>query len=92
MEPWRSMSEFQFETDDGELVCVNYSGRLIPGAGPFTMDRSKRGAIDPATYYFRTAPMFETGSVKYGWMNNIVAVGVGWLTETGVAYSVYEIN
>ena len=47
--------------------------------------------IDPSEYYFRTTPVFETGSEKYGWLNRIVAVGVGRRTETGVAYTVYEI-
>jgi hypothetical protein len=33
--------------------------------------------VDPGEYYFRTAPVFETGDARYGWLNNIVAVGVG---------------
>ncbi len=35
------------------------------------------GAVDPASYYFRIAPMFETAAPKYDWLNRILAVGVG---------------
>ena len=57
----------------------------------FAMDRSERTEVDPANYYFRTLPTYETGSEKYGWLNNIVAVGVGRITEKGVGFSVYEV-
>ncbi len=65
-------------TDDGELIYSAYRGIL-------------RGAPDSPDFYFRTAPMYETASEKYGWLNRVVAVGVGALTPTGVSYSVYEI-
>ncbi len=65
-------------TDDGELIYTTYRGIL-------------RGSPDSPDFYFRTAPMYETGSEKYGWLNQIVAVGVGRLTPTGVSYSVYEV-
>ncbi len=64
-------------TDDGELIYTTYRGIL-------------RGSPD-SPGYFRTAPMYETASEKYGWLNQIVAVGVGKLTATGVSYSVYEV-
>ncbi len=65
-------------TDDGELIYTTYRGII-------------RGALDSPEFYFRTAPMYETGSEKYGWLNGIVAVGVGKLTPAGVSYSVYEV-
>ena len=33
--------------------------------------------VAPAEYYFRTSPVFETGSEKYSRLNRLVAVGVG---------------
>lgn len=30
--------------------------------------------VDPAKYYFRAMPVFETGAAKYDWLNRIVAV------------------
>ncbi len=76
---------------DGYLVYVYYRGILH--APPDIMQRMRQGErdIDPSRYYFRTTPVFETASEKHGWLNRIVAVGVGRRTQTGVAYSVYEI-
>jgi hypothetical protein len=48
-------------------------------------------AVDPAAYYFRTVPLFETLAAKYAWLSRIVAVGVGERTPTGPVYSVYEV-
>jgi hypothetical protein len=47
--------------------------------------------LDRSRYYFRVAPFFETASETYHWLNRTVAVGVGWLTKTGVAYDVHEV-
>jgi hypothetical protein len=77
-------------TDDGHLIYVTYRG--IIHSSPDVTQRMARGeAVDPSEYYFRTAPFFETGSEKYGWLNRLVAVGVGERTPTGVAYMVYAI-
>lgn len=65
-------------TGDGELIYTTYRGII-------------RGAPDSPDFYFRTAPMYETASEKYGWLNQIVAVGVGKLTPKGVSYSVYQV-
>ncbi|HEV2055599.1 MAG TPA: DUF3237 domain-containing protein [Methylomirabilota bacterium] len=77
-------------TDDGHLIYVSYRG--IADISPAVFQRLLRGeAVDPAEYYFRTTPVFETGSEKYGWLNRIVTVGVGTRTPTGVGYIVYAI-
>ena len=64
-------------TDDGHLIYTSYTGRAHGGGTP--------------EFYFRVTPYYETSSEKYGWLNRIVAVGVGSITPTGVAYNVYEI-
>ena len=78
-------------TDDGHLIYVSYRGIL--DAPPAILQRLQQGErdIDPSQYYFRTTPVFETGSEKYGWLNRIVAVGIGSRTPTGVAYAIYAI-
>ena len=48
-------------------------------------------AVDPSEYYFRTTPVFETASEKYGWLNRLLAVGVGQFLPPGVAYKVDAI-
>ncbi len=63
-------------TDDGHLIYVSYRG--IVSASPEVKERIKDGKkADPSEIYFRTTPLFETGSEKYGWLNRIVTVGVG---------------
>jgi hypothetical protein len=47
--------------------------------------------VDPARYYFRTNPLFETGADRYAWLNDIVCVGSGYLVEGGIAYKVAEV-
>ncbi|MDD5169684.1 MAG: DUF3237 domain-containing protein [Syntrophales bacterium] len=77
-------------TDDGHLIYVSYRG--IVSVPPEVMQRLARGEeVDPSEIYFRTTPVFETGSEKYGWLNRIVAVGVGKRTPTAVEYTVYAI-
>lgn len=78
-------------TDDDHLIYTSYRGILY--AQPDIMQRMRQGErdIDPSEYYFRTTPVFETGSEKYDWLNRIVSVGIGRRTATGVAYTVYAI-
>lgn len=78
-------------TDDGALIYVTYRG--ISTMAPEVRQRILMGeAVDPAEYYFRTTPMFETAAVKYAWLNKLIAVGVGRRTRTGVVYSVYAVK
>jgi hypothetical protein len=78
------------QTDDGQLIFMRYGG--MRHGPPEVMERLARGdQVDPAAYYFRIVPQFETGSTKYGWLNGIIAVGVGHRLKTGPIYYVYEI-
>jgi hypothetical protein len=78
------------ETDDRALIYMSYRG--VRHGSPEIDQRLARGEpVDPASYYFRTAPFFESGAAKYAWLNNIVAVGVGERLPNGVRYEVFEI-
>ena len=77
-------------TDDGELIYMYYRGILH--ITPEVFERIQKGeSVDPSEYYFRTTPIFETGSDKYGWLNRIVAVGVGQSMPNRVIYKIYRI-
>lgn len=65
-------------TDDGHLIYSFYRGIFHGGAGG-------------SDIYFRTTPYYETSSEKYGWLNRIVAVGVGTFGQSRVTYKVYTI-
>jgi hypothetical protein len=62
--------------DDGHFIYVISRG--IFDVPQETLNRILAGEIvDPSRYYFRTTPLFETASVKYGWLNRVVAATVG---------------
>jgi hypothetical protein len=81
-------------THDGALVYMTYGGRWVtpPELRADIADPAKRYDIDPARYYFRTNPLFETGSQEYAWLNDIVCVGAGYLIEGGIAYKVAQVQ
>jgi hypothetical protein len=81
-------------TDDGALVHMTYSGRWVitPDLRTDLADPAKRYHVDPARYYFRTNPLFETGANQYAWLNDIVCVGSGYLVNGGIAYKVAQVQ
>ena len=83
-----------WQTDDGELIYVQYGGRLVvpKAVVPEFADPGRVGDVDPGRYYFRITPLFETASERYGWLNEIVAVGIGRRTASGVEYRIFEIR
>lgn len=82
-----------WETDDGATIYVTYGGRLIIPAAVQTdfADAKRLDQLDESRYYFRTNPLFETGSPKYAWLNALVTIGVGRRTSSGVVYQVHEV-
>jgi len=80
-------------THDDALVHMTYSGRWAtpPDLRVDLADPAARHRIDPARYYFRTNPLFETGAERYTWLNDVVCVGSGYLVEGGIAYQVSQV-
>jgi hypothetical protein len=80
-------------THDDSLVYMTYGGRWIvpPELRADVADPTKRYQVDPGRYYFRTNPLFETGSERYAWLNDVVCVGSGYLVKGGVAYHIAEV-
>ena len=78
------------QTTDGALIGMVYRG--LRHGPPDVVARIERGeAVDPASYYFRIAPFFETGAARYDWLNRVVAVGIGHRQAEGPVYSVFEV-
>ena len=78
------------KTTDDALITMTYRG--LRHGPPDVLARLDKGeAVDPATYYFRTNPLFETAAPKYDWLNRIVAVGLGHRLPGGPVYSVFEV-
>jgi len=78
------------ETDDGQLIYMTYRG-LRHGPADVIARLNRGDKVDPATYYFRTTPVFETAAAKYDWLNRIVAVASGRREASGPVYEVYEV-
>jgi hypothetical protein len=79
------------ETHDGARIFVQYYGFIVlpePKAG----ERIDIFSADPSSYYFRTAPTFETGDERYLWLNKILCVGLGRFTPGGLGYRIYQIT
>ncbi|MEQ9639091.1 MAG: DUF3237 domain-containing protein [Alphaproteobacteria bacterium] len=78
------------ETDDGAIIYMTYRGHRH---GPKeVMDRLNSGQqVDPAEYYFRTSPFFETASETYAWMNKMCFVATGRRDPEGPVYRVYQV-
>ena len=78
------------ETRDGDKIMMSYRG--IRHGPPGVLRRlAEKEPVDPAEYYFRTAPAFETSSANFDWLNRVIAVGCGQRLADGVLYSVFEI-
>src|ERR1700745_3164408 len=61
------------ETDDGALIHLTSFGlRHGPPEVIAALGRGER--VDPAAYYFRTTPRFETGDPRYAFLNRLLAV------------------
>lgn len=77
-------------TRDGAEIAMDYSGIRCGPAD--VIARLGRGEpVDPADYYFRTAPRFSTSDARYEWLNRILAVGIGHRLPEGPVYSIFEI-
>ena len=78
------------KTGDDALIGMTYRG--IRQGPPDVIARLERGeSVDPADYYFRIAPMFETAAPAYAWLNGVVAIGTGHRLADGPVYSVFEV-
>jgi hypothetical protein len=78
------------KTKDDALIGMTYRGLRHGPAG--IIERLERGeVVDPSSYYFRIAPMFETAAPQYNWINRVIAVGVGHRFAEGPVYSVFEV-
>lgn len=79
------------QTDDRALIYLTYQGRFL--AGPEAMARFAKGEVlDPADYSLAITARFECGDPRYGWLNNVIAVGTGEQTRAGPIYSIFAIG
>ena len=81
-------------TGDGAIILMTYSGWMVASSEDFEYALDFQKPDDPGgadRYYFRTNPLFETGSEHYAWFNHIITVGTGRTGDGGVIYDIYKI-
>lgn len=77
-------------TNDGHRIHTRYLG--VINAEREILKRLRQGdLVSQSDYYFRTTPYFQTTSEKYGWLNQIAAVGKGQFIPNGIKYTIYSI-
>lgn len=84
-------ARYTLETDDGALILVRNEG-YRHGPPEVIRQLAQGGEVDPSTYYMRTTPWFETGDVRYAWLNRIVCVATGARRAASVELEVFEIG
>ena len=78
------------ETEDGELIYMTNTGRIA-------IPEEELGALGSGEHlswdrlYARSAPLFETGSEKYSWLNGITTVAVNEIAIDHVDYRIFEV-
>lgn len=78
------------ETDDQALIYMTFQG--IRHASPEVIAAlGRKEIVDPATYYFRTLPRFETSAARYAFLNRMIAVGVGETRPDGAVHRIEEV-
>ena len=83
-------ARYTLETRDGALIYVNNKGYRH---GPKeVIERLARGEdVDPALYYMRATPWFETSAPAYAWLNRALCICTGARRALGVELDVYEV-
>jgi len=78
------------ETDDHALIYMTFQG-LRHGPADAIAALGRGEVVDPARYYFRTLPRFETSTETYAFLNRVVCVGVGEARPDGAVHRIDEI-
>jgi len=83
-------ARYTLETSDGALIYVNNKGYRH---GPRdVIERLARGEdVDPARYYMRATPWFETSAPAYAWLNRTICVARGARRSAAVELEFFEV-
>ncbi|MGB8435958.1 MAG: DUF3237 domain-containing protein [Burkholderiales bacterium] len=76
-------ARYTIEATDGALVYVQNFG-YRHGPAEVLAQLFKGEDVDPARYYFRGAPVFETSAPALDWLNRTIAVCTGVRTRDRV--------
>jgi hypothetical protein len=77
-------------THDGALISMRSFG-LRHGPPDVIAALGRGEPVDPASYYFRTTPRFQTADPAYAFLNRLVAVASGDRRPEGSVYTIHEL-
>ncbi len=87
----RIEARYFLKADDGTVIEITNPGVRV--ASTEVTQRLAHGEkVDPALYYFRTAPVFKAGSATQGWLQRAVFVGRGVRNPDSVVIDYYEVR
>jgi hypothetical protein len=81
---------FTLKTDDGAVIAMSSFG-LRHGPPEVIAALGRGETVDPATYYFRTMPRFQTAHGAYSFLNHVIAVASGDRRPDGPIYTIHEV-
>lgn len=86
-----ALAHYTIQTDDGvPIYVVNKGYRHGPKE---IIDKLIRGEEVPDdSYYFKTSPVFETGSKKYDFLNKMIFIGEGIRKPSEVQIRFYQVE
>ena len=84
-------ARYTLETSDGALIYVRNHG-YRHGPAEVLKKIAAGENVDPALYYMRTTPLFETGDARYAWLNRIICVGTGARRPAAVELEIFEVK
>jgi uncharacterized protein DUF3237 len=84
-------ARYTLETDDHALIYVRNFG-LRHGPADVMRKLAAGEAVDPALYYMRTTPRFETGAERYRWLNGLICVATGARRAAAVELEVFAVR
>ncbi len=80
-----------FETDDGALIHVTYTG-LYKFSAAVSRILARGGDAQFGDTLFMAQVQFETGDSRYTWLNETLAVAEARETAAGVEYQLYALE
>ena len=84
------VARYTIRGEGGALVYVQNEGLRV--ASPETIGRLARGeTVPPDSYYFRTAPRFETAEPSLKWLERATFVGKATRAPDGVTIGFHEV-
>jgi hypothetical protein len=84
-------ARYTLHTDDGAYVSIHNRG-IRHGAPDVLAALSRGEPTDPATYYFRTTPIFAADEQRYAWLNRLIVVCSGVRTRDTVMLDFYAVR